>query len=204
MKMVMALLLSSAMTAQASIITNTFEAIVFDGTFAGQIGTGEFSYDDQNLDVDLWTIGFPGSSFVDFEDLISFSFTFLGQTYLGSDDSNFPDTPTLDIFDFVPDYLDFFVEDNVTVDIVNPLIEDFQLVGVLDASNNGFDFVVDMFVTERVVNNVSSPNMSSLILLFLTVYFFRKRTSGIRADEMSALVLERSIKIKSSNFRFWL
>ncbi|MDT0594943.1 hypothetical protein [Glaciecola petra] len=174
-----AIVLACSMSTKADIITLEFEAVVFDGTFAGESGTGTISFDDTDLLlIDEEFLGFSGSSFVDFEALTDFSFTFLGQRFDQTNDLSFPDTPVFSLFDGFADSLDFFVEDGNANLIENALIVDFQIFGDflgggLRDSANGFDFEVDLFITERVVNNANAPyGLSILALLF--AFYLRK------------------------------
>lgn len=177
---IMTIMLISALSAKANIVTLDFEAIVVDGSFAGQSGIGSISYDTANIPLmGEAFLGFPGGGFADFEALTAFSFSFLGQSYSQLSDAGFPDLPLFSVFDSFADSLDFFVEDGVGVDILEASIIDFQifgdfLSGGLRDSNNGFDFEIDMFVTERGTTPVSAP-FGSLLLLFGCASIFCRR-----------------------------
>lgn len=168
-------------TTHANMVSYTFEAVVSDGMFAGQSGIGSFTFDDSNLfDSGFTTLGFAGSTFVDFNDLTTFSFSFLGQSFSGANDAGFPDTPTVDFFDGQADFLDFFVQDGGGNAINNPFIVSLNVVGLLLAhSDPNIDFVVELFVETRVLNLVSTPYLSPLMFTLLMAYilFFKRKAS---------------------------
>ncbi|MGQ8365363.1 hypothetical protein [Glaciecola sp. 1036] len=164
---------------KAEIITLNFEAVVVEGTFAGQSGFGSISY--ENTDVPLTGItflGFSGSFFSDIEALTALSFNFLGQTYSGADDSDFPLLPLFSLSDSISNSLDFFVEDGIGTEILDERIINFQIFGDrfeggLRDSNNGYDFEVDMFISERSSVPVQSPPI--LLLLLAGILILRRK-----------------------------
>jgi hypothetical protein len=179
----MSLMLICSIQTQANIITLEFEAVVAEGSFAGQSGFGSISYDDSNLPTTGEAfLGFSGGFFADFDALTDFTFTFLGQSYSATNDSDYPDLPLFSLFDNFADSLDFFVEDGIGADIADERILDIQVFGEsfdngLRDSANGYDFEVDLFVTERQLNAVSAPTVLPLFLFALGILASRKVAS---------------------------
>ncbi|MEQ8210752.1 MAG: PEP-CTERM sorting domain-containing protein [Lacipirellulaceae bacterium] len=114
------------------LITETLTGEVLFGDAMGATATATFTYDDALI------------TGIDEEFLVppdfSLSFTFLGQTFIEDDDTDFPDFPELGFLDGVPVSLDFVVidGDGVGDEILDPVIFNFSMFDIEPDPAGGF------------------------------------------------------------------
>ena len=153
--------------AQAASVTWTFEATVVSGPLAGQSGTGTFSYDDANPDIQNQRVLTPSD--------VQVTFTYDGQTFATQNDSDFDQaSPSSSIYPrlsfkregtgFAPFALDYLLKAGVNgVTFNNSNIASISIHRTYPLeeapSGSGYDYTTKMIVT-------LVPVPASLLLLF--------------------------------------
>lgn len=128
----MLILAGMAGMAQASLVSYTFIGYIDDGYRQGDYGTGSFSYDPTLLS--------GGVESLDPADEITVTFSFDGQLFSQTDDSEFDEFPIIEFDDFEPVYLDFLLVNGINgVGFNDNNLLDISTSDLI-ASNAGYDF----------------------------------------------------------------
>ncbi len=134
-------LILSPMPAFAAIVTANFTATVIgDAPFTGNIYFGTFSYDDAVL------TGAGPETLDPVSGNVTVAFTFEGQAFDETNDSDFNTFPQLEFIDGVPVYIDYLLVEGASgVDFNDPTLASFEFDSFLDPDGAG-GFTVDAFV----------------------------------------------------------
>ena len=156
----------------AVVIVHSFSAEVPLGSpFAGETGTGTFSYDD---DV-LTGLGFESITPSTLDGMLSIMFTILGQDFTEADDIDFPDFPQLDFFDGTPNFIDFVLSEDPLrgpnpISIDAPRVVDIEIISDLSPGPpGGPDFTAEALVF------ITAPEPGTLALFALGGLIYVRR-----------------------------
>jgi hypothetical protein len=124
--------------AQSDLVTNTFIGTVVNGPLAGNIGTGQFRYDDDLLIL--------GDQVIQAADGLQVSLSFGGQTFSQANDAEFDEFPLLAFEDFIPIQLIYNLVDGINgVNFDDPTIAELFILE-LYMPGGTFDFETDIFL----------------------------------------------------------
>jgi hypothetical protein len=118
-------LAAALLPARAAPVQFDFSATVGAGPFLGEVGTGFIRFDDAFAGAASVSPGAASGS-------LEIGFTFLGQTFHGTNDQDFPNFPLVTLFAGLPVGIDFFLADGASgVDFANASIGAIALQGTL-------------------------------------------------------------------------
>lgn len=167
-----ALILALGSVTAAWSATQTFElqATVVGGAYAGQVGTGTFSFDPSlvtGTGTEIVDTSVNGGS----DGKLTITFTFLGQTYTEVNDYQFPSSPGLVLVDGFPAGLDFLIRDGLNgVAFAQPNILSAWVLGALTPDPQSEVFLVNMTVlTDGTVPEPLSITLVGASLLGLAL-----------------------------------
>ncbi len=126
--------------APADIVSYSFIGTIEDGFRAGDSGTGSFTYDDALI--------VNGNETLDPTNGLTVSFSFDGQVFAQTHDSDFDVYPMLEFDDYMPTYLDYLLV-NGQNDVAfgdNQLME-LETSGLFPSSAAGYDFETTLLAT---------------------------------------------------------
>ncbi len=126
--------------APADIVSYSFIGTIEDGFRAGDSGTGSFTYDDALI--------VNGDETLDPTNGLTVSFSFDGQVFTQTHDSDFDAYPMLEFDDYMPTYLDYLLV-NGQNDVAfgdNQLME-LETSGLFPSSAAGYDFETTLLAT---------------------------------------------------------
>lgn len=143
--MCLAFFVSSNGVAQAALVTKTFIAPVADGPFAGEYGTGSFTYND-TLPSDLY-----GNGSINVLEGLQVSFLFDGKSYseVNGASSLYSYRAILTFNSFMPTMLNYNLVNGVNgVTFTNPIIYDMSFdPGILWGGTGGYDFTLPLTIS---------------------------------------------------------
>ena len=122
----------------SDLITNTFIGVVTNGPLSGTVGTGDFTFDEDDiLTGDENLVGTD----------IEVNFVFDGQTFDETNDELYSSFPMLVFEDFERIGLNYWLTDSINgVNFNNPLLAQLRMYDLIP-SDGDFDYLLDITAT---------------------------------------------------------